>query len=516
MSSNPQLARPDNTSRLTKPARKKENADVASASNVSFRCRFIESEANPKSDPKNPNRFQVILLQEGLGNFGDCHFYTRQALESAVQIFEGKKAYANHPRQSDEQDLPERDVRDILGHYENVRVEEGAAGQGCLVADLVVLDGLEWARSMMEHAIEYSKKYPDKEFVGLSINAEGDSDETPIDTFMQQDLPESCLKKLEKAKSLGITMIKPVLELTSAVSCDLVTEAGAGGKIAQLIEQEKKQMKNKGKAKAKEADEKKPADQKDAKDSKEGAGGEQGDANKDAALIKKMLDQYVGEEDHSEETMALGKEAYEAALEMSEGDEGKAVEMAGHALKMSKHMASKKAAEAADAADKDGDKDGDKDSKGKDADAATEASTESETAEADATTESEDDKDGKTKESEQTIKALEAKVTKLSGENAALKESIKKIEVDKHLDKVLRESGLPMAATKKFRESLGSAKTEKEIDEKFSIFKEAYGLRGGEADGAEGFMIQIEKTANLRESDEGGEAFDFSGCVKES
>ena len=44
------------------------------------------------------------------------------------------------------------------------------------------------------------------------------------------------LAKLAEAKENGIESVKVVRKIKSAVSCDLVTEAGAGGKILNFIE----------------------------------------------------------------------------------------------------------------------------------------------------------------------------------------------------------------------------------------------------------------------------------------
>ena len=92
----------------------------------------------------------------------------------------------------------------------------------------------------MRHAVEYAKKFPDKEFVGLSINASGDSGEMSLDEFLKETkVPDSVLPKLMKAKEQGAQTIRPVTAISEAVSCDMVTEAGAGGKILDMIEKEK-------------------------------------------------------------------------------------------------------------------------------------------------------------------------------------------------------------------------------------------------------------------------------------
>lgn len=183
-------------------------------------------------------RFRAVMLQEGLGNFGDAYYYSKSALDSAAPVFEGKKIYADHPSAIDEQVRPERSVRDVLGHFENVHVEQLDDGRSQLIGDVVILpdDSFAWARSLMGHAVAFHEKFPDKEFIGLSINASGDAEPTKLAEFMKSELPESVMTKLSEAVGKGIDEIKIVSALTEAVSCDLVTEAGAGGSVTNLIE----------------------------------------------------------------------------------------------------------------------------------------------------------------------------------------------------------------------------------------------------------------------------------------
>lgn len=185
-----------------------------------------------ESEVGEGRRFRVVLIKEGMGNFRDSFFYTAEALEKAVGIFEGKQCYANHPSRTEEDERPERDVRDIVGHFENCTYKESA--KGCqLEADLVVMPGpdFEWVVSMLIHDLDFQKKHPDKEFVGLSINAYGQSEPMEIQEVMKKVRSPEILKKLTEAYENGINKVKMVQELTDAVSCDLVTKAGAGGKI---------------------------------------------------------------------------------------------------------------------------------------------------------------------------------------------------------------------------------------------------------------------------------------------
>lgn len=192
---------------------------------------FLESAVS--DDGIGPTVFKVVLIQEGLGNLRDAHYYTAQALQDAIPMFEGSKCYANHPARDEEENRPERSVRDIIGHFENVHVET-IDGRAELRGSLVILanPSFEWARGQIIHSIDYKKKFPDKHFVGLSINASGESIPMDMDHFERTyEVPAACRPKLEEAKTQGVDTVRVVMRLADAVSCDLVTDPGAGGMI---------------------------------------------------------------------------------------------------------------------------------------------------------------------------------------------------------------------------------------------------------------------------------------------
>lgn len=530
-------------SKISDPFPKKESQ----SGSFSIRCRFKESESGTD---ESGQRFNVILLQEGLGNLKDCYYYTGDCIKTAPGIFEGKKIYADHPDQIQEQTRPERSVKDILGHFENVHVEEADDGRAMLCADVVILPGepFDWARSLMKHSVEYAKQYPEMDFVGLSINASGDADDIPLEQFMKtQNLSDSILPKLQQALAEGITEIKPVSAITEAVSADLVTEAGAGGKIRKMIEQEKKSMIKKEKEK-KEAmeigdDKKDPAklapqakqveamEMEDGDDADVDVDTDHADAEQDKALIAQMIKKHLGDDSDNEEVSQKCNEAIEAYKEMGYGKK-EAVEAAMHSMKLAKHMAAKQC-QAAEA----GEAEAEAEAECKQAEGAeAEAEAECKQAEGDtdgplggATDVSKDvdnskgpkkpmkdmkpivgklgkekpeemeaesnvggwDKGGKI-DNKGGVKESNSKIIALTAENARLKEALKKHELEKLLDKTLRESRLPMDVTKKFRECLGTPKSEKEISEKFKVFKEAYSI-GSESEGMGGFIYSVEK-----------------------
>lgn len=212
-------------------------------SNISIiASRFREASGGQAS----PSIFRVTLIKEGLGNFADAFYYTREALQSGVELFTGLKIMADHPTLEEEEIRPERSTRDVLGHYDNLAVEEDDDGCAILCGDVDTLDGdsFEWARSIMVRAVENSAKFPDKPFIGLSINASGGAEKMGIDDVIKQ-APDAAKAKLLEAKEKGVEIVRVVQKLNRAVSCDLVTEAGAGGEILTIIEGDKSNGKSK-------------------------------------------------------------------------------------------------------------------------------------------------------------------------------------------------------------------------------------------------------------------------------
>ena len=428
-----------------------------------FRTRLVE--ASYRDDGVGATKFRVILLKEGLGNSRDSYYYSRDAITSSVPVFEGKKIYSDHPALNDEENRPERSVRDILGYFENVGTEEQPDGCMALVGDVHIMPDkpYEWARALLRNSVDYAKKFPDKEFVGLSINANGDAQESDINEVLKS-APEGAKDKLSKALESGKNVVRVVTKIDQAVSCDLVTEAGAGGKIISLLEADMKpevEMKDEAKDEVVET-----AMESIPEEKKEEAKPEHSDEEQDMELIKKMLDQHLGKDQYGEEECMSAKEAMKCAMDAGE-EKDAAANLVGHAMKMAKYMASKKEAEPMEAEEE--------------------------------------------KEEKMEAAPMEAaEIIKLKGENAKLKESIASIEVEKHLDTVLRESGMRMEITKKFRDVIGTPKSKKEIDEKLKLFVEGYrNSISGETDSYEWLATATEKT-NAQVTD--NSVVDLSDC----
>jgi hypothetical protein len=463
--------------------------------------RFLEG-SNAKDSGVGYTRMRVVLIEEGMGNSNSAFYYNKDAINSCVALFEGKKIYADHPTRTEDETRPERSVRDVLGHYENVAVTESDSGQSQLEADVVIMPDqpFAWARALLRTAVEFSKKYPDKEFVGLSINASGDAEEQPIQSVLES-APEGAKLKIQEAIQAGIESLRVVSKIDDAVSCDLVTEAGAGGKVLNLIEQEKSMSK---KVKAKESDDSKDlkkkapaaADSKDAvnADAEEAEGndaaqpsdGEHADEKQDIELIKKMIAKYMGDgdgqvkESEAQEAQGIAHECMKQALEMGMSKE-EALKCAEAGMRAAKKLAAANES----------------------VEAESESKEEAEAVEAEA----------EAKESKEALEKKESNVIKMTARIALLESENLKLKTEKHLETLCVESGLPMAATKAFRtmESVKSAKTVAELDKIMKVFKEGFGhSSSGKADSMYSFVTTTEKTTNQNSSS--GKALDFSDC----
>lgn len=392
-------------------------------SNRKFRPIKVKEAA---SEASGESKFEVVLLQEGLGNFGDCFYYTKEALESGISVFDGEQLRMNHATANEEDDRPEGDVEKVMGYYGKLEVIEADGGQHELRGVLTVPAGesFDSARDRLQAAIEYAQQFTEKDFIGLSINAAGDAEEQSIDEVIKM-APEACKPKLLEAKEHGIETVRVTKQITAAESCDLVTKAGAGGKVLRLLEAAKEKRKM---AKKKENDA--PAHD---------------DKDQDKALIKSMLDKHMGDGKHDDGDADEAEKAHQAYQAMGHSKE-EAAEMAAKHVKAAKSMKQKKhegegEGEGHDAAS--GDAPGQPQGKGK------------------------EKKEG---EGEGEDEKKEARVLKLAAENTTLKERVGKLELDLHKDKKLAESKLPRSVTKAFLESVSDVKSVKEFDRQLALF----------------------------------------------
>lgn len=193
---------------------------------ISESARPFSAEGSAQSVPVNPMllegcKVNVVLISEGLGNRRDMNYYGPEAIDSAPAVFEGAHAFLNHPTYTEERDIPERRVQDMCGYFKNVRVDvrEGVRSVvGELHFDLSETGRMAYAKTLT--ALHYQTEFPgsDKEYVGLSVNAGGQSD--PQDMNIDGEN----------------TTVNYVNQFTEVMSCDIVTLPARGGKFLALVE----------------------------------------------------------------------------------------------------------------------------------------------------------------------------------------------------------------------------------------------------------------------------------------
>jgi len=198
-----------------------------------LRGRLLREQSPPATLASGAKVYKVILLAEGPGNPRDKHFYTARSIQKAPTIFESLPAFADHPDAIEEEARPERSVKDMIGWYEHVEATpDEKSGKGILKADLVVSPGpsFQWVRDLLDAAIMKKQRDPTgPDLIGLSINATGITE--PMD--------------------VGGEEWNAVTEFVEAKSVDIVTQAGAGGRIlARALKEGMRQSVREGKMQA--------------------------------------------------------------------------------------------------------------------------------------------------------------------------------------------------------------------------------------------------------------------------
>lgn len=152
---------------------------------------------------KDGSKWRVLLIKAGTS--ANRVHYPEDVLRQAAPLFEGTRAYADHPTRDDARNRPERSVRDIVGWYDDVRYDPKVKG---LTADFNVLPSAGWLREGMLDA--YNRGKPD--LFGFSINAQGSKTGRVVE---------------------GGYLLEAI---TSVRSTDVVTVPGAGGRVLDVLE----------------------------------------------------------------------------------------------------------------------------------------------------------------------------------------------------------------------------------------------------------------------------------------
>jgi len=183
---------------------------------------------------------RVVIMSEGLGNLRDRNFYAREAVKSAAKVFNGKQFYVDHPSASDEENRPERSIRDLAGYFYECEIGEiedpdtGEPLQACF-AKLKFADSEpgRLAFEQMKESLAYQRRFPGSKdvYAGISINGGGVSHPATV-------------------RGMEVNM---VTEIQEAFSADIVTKPARGGRFLALMQEADRMAAWKKRRRAREA-----------------------------------------------------------------------------------------------------------------------------------------------------------------------------------------------------------------------------------------------------------------------
>lgn len=179
----------------------------------SFRHAFAEQGKDEKAKGKKNRVYLVTIIGEGLGNSKDKNYYSGPALKSGTQLFNGAKAYCDHPDAIQEKTLPERSMRDVVGWYSDCFTDTDPANGGKvrLRGKLHMFPDAKWLSDKIDVILSDPSA---KNLFGISINAIGKTRPATIDG----------------------EQVNYVEEFQRVDSADIVTEPAARGKFDQMLE----------------------------------------------------------------------------------------------------------------------------------------------------------------------------------------------------------------------------------------------------------------------------------------
>jgi hypothetical protein len=172
---------------------------------------FFEKGEDEVKDNKKCRVYLVTIIGEGLGNSKDKNYYSAQALKNAPPLFNGAKAYADHPDAIQEKTLPERSMKDLVAWYSDSFTDAGPDGKTRLRAKLHFFPSAKWLTDMIDTILTDPSA---KNLFGISINAIGKT----------------------RPANMGGEVVNYVEAFQRVDSADVVTEPAARGKFDKMLE----------------------------------------------------------------------------------------------------------------------------------------------------------------------------------------------------------------------------------------------------------------------------------------
>jgi len=174
----------------------------------------IDEQTKPKTGKKKGKGrvYLVTIIEEGMGNSKDKNYYSKEALKAGPKLFNGSKAYADHPDAIQEKTLPERSMKDLVGWYSDCFVDQDPqAGRARLRGKLHFFPDAKWLTDKIDTILTDPSA---KNLFGISINAIGKT----------------------RPATISGEVVNYVEQFQRVDSADVVTEPAARGKFDQMLE----------------------------------------------------------------------------------------------------------------------------------------------------------------------------------------------------------------------------------------------------------------------------------------
>lgn len=185
---------------------------------------FIEQGQDEKQQSKGAKAplkgrvYLVTIIEEGLGNSKDKNYYSPEALQKAAPLFNGSKAFCDHPDAISEKTLPERSMRALVGWYSDCFTDKNpTSGKIRLRGKLHFFPDAKWLTDKIDTILTDPSA---KNLFGISINAIGKT----------------------RPAEMGGEEVNYVEEFQRVDSADVVTEPAARGKFDAMLESNRRKV----------------------------------------------------------------------------------------------------------------------------------------------------------------------------------------------------------------------------------------------------------------------------------
>jgi hypothetical protein len=102
-------------------------------------------------EAKADGSIDAVIVVEGLSY--NKNEYTAAALQSGIAVFEGAPMFVDHPTKFEENQRPERSIRDLAGRVTGVHVGKNKEGNPALRGKVVISESAGWLKTLVKEGI---------------------------------------------------------------------------------------------------------------------------------------------------------------------------------------------------------------------------------------------------------------------------------------------------------------------------------------------------------------------------